>query len=176
MQFAIRLNMTIDADMLKALIEQELRQLSDTRVIAHARGLLIESKVVIRGWDYGEPWRCPCWDVLHHDESSSAVAYCESGCGARCPWGLVGMESAGPGNMSMGMDSGWFSTFLDAFFGSFALTTLAIWRVFQTDSSGVRKPLTGDGSWETTWKRVAEYRQADRTSLCDCDHSIAYGP
>jgi len=173
MLFAIRLNMAMDADMLKALIEQELRQLSDTRVIAHARGLLIEPKVVLRGWDYGAPWRYPCWDVLHHDESSSAIAYCESGFGPRCPWGLVGMESAGPGNMSMGMDSGWFPTFLEAFCESFAVTPLAIWRVFQTESSGVRKPITGEDSWDATWERVREYRKADPASHYDCDHSTA---
>jgi len=166
--------MPIDADALKTLIEQELEHLSDARVIAHVRSLLVEPKVVLRSWDYGTPGQqYPCWDVLHHDETNTAIAYCESGFGPRCPWGLLWMESEERRYMSMGMDSGWFPTFLEAFLESFAAAALPIWRVFQIDSSGVRKPITGEDAWWAAWERVAECRKADPASLYDCGHSIA---
>jgi hypothetical protein len=167
--------MPIDADELKTLIECELENLTDVRVIAHIRGLLVEPKVVLRDWDYGPPGeQYPCWAVLNDDRSNTGIAYCEQGFGPRCPWGLVWLGSEEHRHMSIGMDSGWYPTFLDAFFESFAATALSIWRVFKTDSSGVRVPATDEGTWETTWQRVAEFRAIDPASPYDCSHSVEY--
>jgi hypothetical protein len=147
--------MTIDPAGLKALIEHELQGLSDIRVAAHVRSLLVEPKLVFRNWDYGAPGeQYPCWTVLAHNRFKTAIAYCESGFGPRCPWGLVSLASDNAGALSMSMDSGWFPRFLDAYFESFAATELPIWRVFRTGASGVREPITEEGSSDATWARA----------------------
>jgi hypothetical protein len=143
--------MAIDPDALKRLVERELESLTDARVIAHIRSLLVEPKVVLRDWDYGEPGQqYPCWSVLEDDASRTGIAYCESGFGPGQPWGLVWLGGVEQTSMSMGMDSGWYSTFLDAVFESRAVAPLPIWRVFRSDASGDRRPITGEDTWETT--------------------------
>ncbi len=128
---------------------------------------------MLRDWDYGvEGEQYVCWDVLEHHASGTGIAYCESGFGPRSPWGLVWLEHSK--NMSIGMDSGWFTTFLQAYFESAAAADLPIWRVFKTDLSGVRFPMTSEGSWEETWKQVMEHRKEDPASCYDCNTSIVY--
>jgi len=81
---------TITAVHLFALIESELSVLRDQRVISHVRSLLVEPRMVMRGWDYGALGESyPCWSVLEDAESNTGIAYCESGFGPRAPWGLV---------------------------------------------------------------------------------------
>jgi hypothetical protein len=167
--------MSVDADSLKGLIERELELVSDARVVAHIRGLPVEPKVVMRDWNYGKPGeQYPCWSVLAHTASNTGISYCEYGFGPRCPWGLVWLGSEHPKHLSIGMDSGWFSRFMDAYFNSFASTDLVIWRVFEADSSGVREPITGEDTWERTWKQIDDLRESDPASRYDCGHSIAY--
>jgi hypothetical protein len=160
--------MPVDAELLKSLIERELAHVSDERVLAHIRSLLVEPKCVHLDWDYGQPGeRYPCWEVLN-----AHIVYCESGFGPRCPWGLVLL--GGEELPSMGMDSGWFPTFMEAYFDSFPVTDLPIWRVFRTTGSKAREPVTEEDSWDATWKRVYELRESDPASRYDCDHSISY--
>ena len=89
--------------------------------------VLVEPHVVLRGWDYGTPGQqYPCWIVLNDSGHSGAViAYCEFGFGPRCLWGLVGSSDA-PADSQMGMGSGWFPSFLNAYFESFAAPELPI--------------------------------------------------
>ena len=172
-RFAVAVIMPVDAKILKTLISRELGHLSDDRVKEYVRRLLVEPQPVLRNWDYGEPGeQYLCWTVLNDSVSNTGIAYCENGFGPRNPWGLVWLESEDVKQLSMGMDCGWFSTFLDAFFDSFAATRLPIWRVFRTNDAGNRDAITGEGSWEATWARIAECRQADPLSRYDCDHSI----
>jgi hypothetical protein len=132
--------MPVSAEILNALIENELAILSDARVTAHIRGLLVKPYPILRSWDYGEPGQqYPCWMVLSDDRSGGEIAYCEHGFGPRTPWGLV---SSSCEHRSMGMDSGWFTTFLDAFFESIACVELPIWRVFREEPDGTRIPVT----------------------------------
>jgi hypothetical protein len=167
--------MPIDAPTLKTLIDRELERLSDARVEQHIRRLLVDPKAVLRNWDYGKPGeQYPCWAVLNDSASNTGIAYCEDGFGPKNPWGLVWLGNDNEKHMSIGMDSGWFSTFLDAYFNSFAATELPIWRVFRTDSSGVRDAITGEATWQATWARVTECREADPALRYDCDHSIRY--
>ena len=168
--------MPIDVDVLKRLIDSELEHLLDARVKAHIQGLLVEPIVVLRNWDYGKPGeQYPCWAILNDNNSNTGIVYCESGFGPRAPWGLVRLGDSEDTHMSMGDDSGWYPTFLDAYFESFAATELSIWRVFRTGSSGTREPVTDENSWESTWERVKKYRTADPASRYDCSHSITYG-
>ena len=126
--------MPVSAEILKARIESELVTLSDARVIAHIRGLIVKPHPVLCLWDYGEPGQqYPCWFVLNDARSGGEIAYCERGFGPRAPWGLVDSRCE---ERHMGMDSGWFRTFLDAFFESVASVELPIWRVFRDELDG----------------------------------------
>jgi hypothetical protein len=166
--------MSVDAETLKGLIDRELKPLSDARVLSHIRGLLVEPEIVYRNWDYGKPGeKYPCWGVLEHTASNTGVAYCEYGFGPRCPWGLVSLlqdEKQG----SMGMDSGWFSSFLDAYFESFAPADLPIWRVFKLGPSWPGEAMTGEDTWDASWERVEEFRKADPASRYSTGHGICY--
>jgi hypothetical protein len=68
------------------------------------------------------------------------------------PWGLLFLE--GTDHMSMGMDSGWFEHFLEAYFESQASSEVPIWRVFQhqgTDFPG--KAITAEDRGTTLGRR-----------------------
>jgi len=72
--------MTIDAYALKNLVERELQNLSDVRVLSHIRGFLVEPNAFLLHWDYGVPGQqFPCWVVLADPKSNGAIAYCEYG-------------------------------------------------------------------------------------------------
>ena len=80
----------------------------------------------------------------------------DAGFGPERPWGLVNLphDEMPPG--SMGMDSGWFSLFLDAFLESHAATELPIWRVLRSEAGGGRVPLTPEMGWDDAWAKVKE--------------------
>lgn len=167
--------MPIDETKLRSLIEHELEHLSDTRVSANIRSLLVEPRAILRDWNYGNPGQqYPCWEVLNDDPSNSGtgIAYCESGFGPERPWGLVSLNGA---HMSMGDDSGWFSTFLDAYFNSFASTALPIWRVLQMNLPDDPIPRTDEGNWDERWEQVAAFKKADPKASYYVDHTIRYG-
>jgi hypothetical protein len=159
--------MAIDANALKAFIKSEVALISDARVTAHIRALLVEPTPILLDWDYGAKGeQHVCWAV------TGGIVYCESGFGPRTPWGLIfGLKDRK--NASMGMDSGWFTTFLQAYFEADA-AELPIWRVFKTDSSGTRLPISGEGAWDETWKQVMQHRKDDPINRYNCDTSIVY--
>jgi hypothetical protein len=164
--------MTVDAKNLKLLIEAELTRVRDTRVVSHVRAMLLEPYAIMRNWDYGrQGQQYLCWMVLEDTVTGAEVGYCEDGFGPECPWGLV---SSG-GDKSMGMDSGWLPTFMDAYFESAACTTLPIWRVFRTEPDGAKAPLMAEGDWDATWREVLQMRENDSARRYDCEHSISYG-
>ena len=93
---------------------EELATLNDRRVIAQLRSFMVARVPQMRAWDYGAAGDAyPCWLVLAQKSQNTGIAYCESGFGPRMPWGLLFLE--GTEHMSMGMDSGWFDRFLDAY-------------------------------------------------------------
>jgi len=164
--------MTIEAEILKKLIEDELARITDTRVTTQIRSFLVEPKPLLRDWAYGaKGQRYLCWNVLEHAPENTAIAYSENGFGPKNPWGLVALEGT---HMGMGMDSGWFPTFMQAYFESFVAALLSIWRVFKTDPSGDRRPITSEGGWDETWKQVMRHREEDTISRYDCDTSIPF--
>jgi hypothetical protein len=167
--------MPIDAKTLKAMIDRELERLLDARVKGHIQSMRVDPEPALRNWDYGKPGeQYICWGVLNDSGSHTGIAYCENGFGPSSPWGLVSLASDDEKHMSMGMDSGWFPTFLDAYFDSCAAAELPIWRVFRTDHLGIRQAATDEGAWQATWERVAELRAADPASRYDCGHSIMF--
>jgi hypothetical protein len=174
-RFAPEGAMSIDTHKLKDMVDGELSELSDSRVVAHVRALLVEPTVTKRLWDYGrEDERYPCWTVLRHPTSNTGIAYCEHGFGPRSPWGLVFLE--GDERLaSIGMDSSWFATFLKASFESHAAADLPIWRVFKTErTTGETHAISGEGEWDTTWKNVIALRESDPANRYDCWTSNQY--
>ena len=166
--------MTVTPKFLKALVESDLGHLSDGRVLAHIRSLLVPATPVLRSWDYGfDGERYPCWTVLEHAASNTGIAYCENGFGPRSPWGLVFLEG-NEAQTSIGMDCGWYTTFLQACFESQAVCELPIWRVLKTDTSGKGQFITSEGSWDETWSQVMSLRGSDPASRYDHTHSIVY--
>jgi hypothetical protein len=171
---AKNLHMVTNAKALSALINLELTSLSDSRVVEHIRGLLVEPKPILRAWNYGDVGdKFVCWSVLEHTASNTGIAYCEEGFGPRLPWGLVFLEG-NEARTSIGMDSGWFTTFLQAYFDSMAVCDLAIWRVFKSDGLGNEHPITGEASWDETWSNVMAFRESDPLSSYSCSTSVAY--
>ncbi len=76
--------------------------------------------------------------------------------------------------MSIGMDSAWFESFIDAYFVSQASTDLPIWRVFkQDDDSYPGTPLTEESDWDSTWKEINRLRSADSKTHYHCYHTVA---
>ena len=169
--------MTINATTIEEKIDGELAHVLDRRVVEHINRLLVKPKPILRNWDYGTPGQqFACWEVLNDIESSTGIAYCDDGFGPRNPWGLVWLDSRPDKPQSMGMDSGWFSTFMDAYFDSFASCTLPIYRVFKTNQLGNTEPITEESSWEETWSQVNTLRVSDPESRYDCSHTIVYRP
>ena len=165
--------MPIEPTQIKSLVEAELLELHDARVTSHIRKLLVEPTVILRAWDHGAPSQTyPCWAILNHTKSNTGIAYCEFGFGPRAPWGLVALS--GSSNMSIGMDSGWFVSFIDAYFDSRASIDLPIWRVFKQEGDLFPgTALTEESDWNSTWKEVYRLRAADTGSRYDCNQSIA---
>jgi len=162
----------VSPEQLQSMVDAELAALDNAHVSAHCRSLLVLPHVVMREWDYGEPGlKYPCWPVLEHRLSNTAVCYCEQGFGLASPWGLINL--AGESNMSMGMDSGWFKTFIEAYLESGAATELPIWRVFKQEGNGFPgTAVTSGGDWETAWRQIAEFRAADPTARYHCHHGL----
>jgi hypothetical protein len=165
---------SVSARFIEDLLVAELSGVSDPRVLQHIRSLLIRPEPQMRAWDYGGANDAyPCWIALADEKSNTAIAYCEFGFGPTNPWGLLRL--AGSEHMSMGMDSGWFGHFLDAYFESVA-SDLPIWRVFQyTESSVARIPVTEEASWDETWKKVMRLRREKPDRRFDCWQTIHSG-
>lgn len=162
--------MTVTAQRIRSLVDQELARLNDRRVLDHIRSLLVEPTVVMRKWDYGaEGEAYPCWAVLDHVKSNSGIAYCEFGFGPRSPWGIVALP--GSVHMSMGMDCDWSASFLAVYFDSMA-SELPIWRVFKQEGAHPGAPITEELDWDSAWKRLDEIRAANSGSRHYCSHSV----
>ena len=164
--------MPASAASVTGLLERELSELADSRVVNHVRSLLIAPRCEMRAWDYGKPGvEFPCWLVLAHPTSNTAIAYCEQGFGLTMPWGLLLLS--GDTHMSMGMDSSWFERFLEAYFDSKASTEMPIWQVLKhrgKDYPG--QVVTPEGSWDGTWAEVMRLRASNDGFRYDCGQSV----
>ncbi len=108
------------ADRLDALIVAELAMLDDPAARSIIDALRVAPVPHLYDWDYGPPGQqYPCWMVLMDPQNRTGIGYCEQGFGPERPWGLLWIGDP-PRTRSMGQDSGWFPTFLEAFFESFS--------------------------------------------------------
>lgn len=99
------------------LARDELNRMAEP-VVAAIRPLLVVPHLEERDWDYGPAGqRFLCWIVLEHPASNTGIAYCDEGFGPGSPWGLLFLEGQ---HLSMGPDSGWYSSLEDAFRESMA--------------------------------------------------------
>jgi hypothetical protein len=109
---------SLSSGQVAALVEQEMRSITNPSVIEQLKRWLVTPRKSSRDWDYGEPGtKYDCWIVLEHRDSNTAVAYCERGFGPKKPWGLLFIQGQ---YQSMGMDSGWFPHLEEAFLDSWA--------------------------------------------------------
>jgi hypothetical protein len=157
-----------------AALDEGLANLRDPRVRASIQAFRVATPTPIRlAWDYGEPDETfDGWLVFDDQGHRTGIVYCDKGFGPKSPWGLITTGETCP---SMGMDSGWFRRFMDAYLDSFSATDLPIWRVvrwMKGDSS--REPITDELSWEDAWKVVHRMREEDPAHAYGCEHNIAY--
>jgi len=154
--------MPIDAQKLTNLIDNELAQLTDSRVVAHILALRCEPTVTLRRWNYGrDDERYPCWTVLRHAASNTGIAYCEHGFGPRSPWGLVFLEGD-DALTSIGGDDAWYTTFLQVYFVIGPARDLPIWRVFKTErTTGEKRAISSEADWDATRAKVMALRESD---------------
>ena len=89
-----------------ALVAEQIARISQPDLVQAIRRLLVPARCEHRPWDYGARHQTyPCWVVVEHRPSNTAIAYSEWGFGPSSPWGLLFLS--GP-HLSMGMDSQWF--------------------------------------------------------------------
>jgi hypothetical protein len=161
------------AAQISAAIDADLRNLRDPRVRAHIEAFRLPTPTPIRlGWDYGKADEAfDGWLVFDDREHHDGIAFCDQGFGPRTPWGLINTGDAYP---RMGMDSGWFHRFMDAYFEA-AASALPIWRVARrTQVDGERELVTEELAWDEAWKIVMRLREEDPARRYDVEHDIAY--
>ncbi len=157
-----------------AAVDEDLANLHDSRVRAGITAFRVAPPTAIRlGWDYGKPGETfDGWLVFSDPEQRTGIAYCDQGFGPTRPWGLINTGETCP---SMGMDSGWFRRFLDAYLDSFSAADLPIWKVVRRNKDrSSRTPITEELSWEEAWKIVYRLREEDPAYAYDCEHDISY--
>jgi hypothetical protein len=166
--------MMTNAAQVAAALDDDLRNLRDPRVRASIQACRVPTPTPIRlGWDYGKPGDTfDGWLVFEDPSERTGIVYCDAGFGPKTPWGLIITGESCP---SMGMDSGWFRRFVQAYFDSFSATDLPIWRVVRRTKVD-RSPefITGELSWDEAWKIVMRLREEDPEHLYDTEHSITY--
>jgi hypothetical protein len=92
-----------DVKDISSRVEQELKQISDSKLVSTIRELLVTPDPVEGAWDYGlRGERFVCWTILEHQPSNTGIAFCLQGFGPTHPWGLVSLSGS---HMNIGMDS-----------------------------------------------------------------------
>jgi hypothetical protein len=157
-----------------ALIRCEMLALHDKRVADLVSSLLVSPpRPLLLGWDYGAAGEAfDGFLVLDHPTSGTGIAYCQQGFGPSHPWGLIFTQGESP--PSMGMDSGWFSRFLDAVFDSMVSADLDIWRVQECKPGQDAAWVSDELSWDEAWRRVKALRESTRDCRYNCSHAITY--
>jgi hypothetical protein len=158
--------MTQDGPSIAHLIENELVAFADEDIIGFIRKHLIEPAPIMLGWDYGSPVEALVrgWSVFEDPIAGTRIVYCLHGFGPASPWGLVSLKEQIP---RMGMDSGWFTCFLDAFFDSFSSSRLPIYQVVMINPDRTQTFLSAEGEFDDAWAQVEKLRSAGETPILD---------
>lgn len=116
----VAVGVELTASAVDALVDAQLVAIVDPALLGLIARLRVAPRKEVRPWDYGKSHEYPCWIVLEHRSSDTAIAYCAHGFGPRAPWGLLFLTKY----LSMGMDSGWFGSLEEAVRGGFATEDL----------------------------------------------------
>lgn len=104
----------IERDSLQWLVEEELARIRDPARRAALHSILIEPRMEVREWDYGdEGERFPYWIVAEEPAKGIILVYCEHGFGPESPWGFL--FTCEPELDTLGMDSHWAAHLGEAF-------------------------------------------------------------
>jgi hypothetical protein len=101
----------VDAATLAKLVDAQLTSVRDPEVAKVIGRLRIPPRLEVRPWNFEGASAHPCWIVLEDRATNIGVAYCEYGFGPKTPWGLLWLTGQ---HLSMGDDSGWFTSLEDA--------------------------------------------------------------
>jgi hypothetical protein len=78
------------------LVESQVGGITQADLVTLIRSLRVPARCEQRPWDYGKPGEAyPCWIVLEHQTSNTAVAYCADGFGP--PRETLYVSTARPG-------------------------------------------------------------------------------
>ena len=111
------MNEHLPREELIALVDVHVSQCAEPTLQQIMLRGIVEPRLELRGWDYGEPGqRFPCWIVWEHRDSGTCVGYCLQGFGPSQPWGLLRTDP----KSSLGMDSQWYEEMSAAIRESFA--------------------------------------------------------
>ena len=94
--------MTKTYEEIERLVAAELDLIRDAARREELRRYLVEPRLVMLGWDYGDPDELPCWLIGRRSDGRYDLVYCDDGFGPSFPWGCVFPDEA-----SMGMDAQW---------------------------------------------------------------------
>lgn len=104
-------------DNIHSLVRRELARIGDASRRAALEAILVEPRMEVREWDYGEPdERYPYWVVAEARERGIILVHCEHGFGPGDPWGFLFTHD--PGFETLGMDSQWYGHLEHAFTAS----------------------------------------------------------
>ena len=94
----------------EGLVRDDMRALSDARVVVHITSLLATPPRVLRlGWSFGAVEETlDGFLVLDHPLSGTGIVYCRQSFGPEHPWGLV-FTNRGP--LFTGTSDGWYARF-----------------------------------------------------------------
>ena len=113
------------ADEMLALVDSQVKTIAEPIMQSCLQSLLIPPITQQREWFYGDPGeKLLCWLVMEHTKSDTGIVYSDFGFGPHQPWGLVFLSK-----LIIGDDSGWFSTFEQAFYDSYAAGDIKIWNL-----------------------------------------------
>lgn len=169
--------MIITPPILKDLIAAELGMVGDERVVAAVRGRLVEPRAVVLDWDYGAPGQQFTGWLVFDDSagSNTEIVYCAEGFGPSSPWGLINAGDLN-GRRLMGMDSGWFRTFPEAYLDSYPAGDLSIRVVGETDPDGISRVLSEEADMLAAFAVRDRLAAANGAARYEVRHTVQVRP
>ena len=104
-------NMTLDAIAIIQIFNAEVSAIADAAIVNLIERFRVPPRLETRPWDYDAHGEYPCWFVIEDRAANIGVAYCQHGFGPKAPWGLLWLTGR---RLSMGDDSGWFTSLAGA--------------------------------------------------------------
>lgn len=157
----------------EAIVNNELKTLTDDRVRTHINSLLVTPprRIKVGRPKFSGVQLLEGFLILNHPKSGLGIGYCREAFGPERAWGL---EDTKGELFWAGISDCWFPRLLDAYFDSPAATELPIWRVREWQSDYMGAWLSEELSWDEAWARTTELRAIPQHFRCYHYHSIEY--